>query len=376
MKAPKPKCLSAKSPRPITTLGRNQQPRPLLVWILSGLLAGTTCTSAIDSVAHPEEPFATNQTVIWAPLFQASWDRLHENHQLLRVEPPNALMDKLDQFKWEPETVLPKSGWKIWAGAATADFIALANKEAKAYTNQETTFRAAPSPTARIALGVLQRRVDFVTAFYRSNVRPLPFLANGMPVPVQFFGVRGKLSAHFRGSVSVLNYEGHSHALKLFGKEDDSVILYLPPQPVSFQQASETIRTWLQAPRNGAFGALNDPSLHELDDVRVPYLSFNSELDFGERLHGGRFLAGEAQPWRILQALQRVDFELIETGAKVRVITQVAAEPFGGSSKEPIIVPRNFIYDRPFFLFLWRHNADWPYLGLWLGDTQAMHPFK
>ena len=31
-------------------------------------------------------------------------------------------------------------------------------------------------------------------------------------------------------------------------------------------------------------------------------------------------------------------------------------------------------HDRPFFAFLWRDNADWPYLGVWVGDSSALLP--
>ena len=37
-------------------------------------------------------------------------------------------------------------------------------------------------------------------------------------------------------------------------------------------------------------------------------------------------------------------------------------------------LPASSIYDRPFFTFLWRDKADWPCLGLWVGDSSALLP--
>jgi hypothetical protein len=48
-------------------------------------------------------------------------------------------------------------------------------------------------------------------------------------------------------------------------------------------------------------------------------------------------------------------------------------EPFAGGP--PPNVPRRFVYDRPFFLFLWRDQAEWPYFGAWIGDDSAMQAF-
>jgi hypothetical protein len=53
------------------------------------------------------------------------------------------------------------------------------------------------------------------------------------------------------------------------------------------------------------------------------------------------------------------------------VETSSEADPFGAPPPKP--VPRRFIYDRPFFVFLWREHAEWPYLGVWIGDASALH---
>ena len=42
----------------------------------------------------------------------------------------------------------------------------------------------------------------------------------------------------------------------------------------------------------------------------------------------------------------------------------------------PPMVPRDFHYNRPFFVFLWREGAEWPYVGAWVGDDAGMESWQ
>ena len=68
---------------------------------------------------------------------------------------------------------------------------------------------------------------------------------------------------------------------------------------------------------------------------------------------------------------QKTEFTLHEKGARVRVETTIQLDPFSDHNSQSNH-PRKFIFDHPFFVFLWRDKADWPYLGLWVGDDSAL----
>jgi len=70
------------------------------------------------------------------------------------------------------------------------------------------------------------------------------------------------------------------------------------------------------------------------------------------------------------------EFELFEEGARVRVDTGIGLEPFGEPPKPPPVIPRNFVCDRPFFVFLWRAGADWPYLAAWIDGSNSLTAFS
>ena len=96
--------------------------------------------------------------------------------------------------------------------------------------------------------------------------------------------------------------------------------------------------------------------------------------DFPELKSSLRYHRDRPLPWKLYRVEQITRFDLHEEGARVRVETGFEAKPFSGLPPPPAI-PRNFIYDRPFFVFLWRDKAEWPYFGAWIGDTSALKPF-
>lgn len=335
----------------------------------------------VASVAHPEQPLPADRTVVWSPLFQAAWDQLNAKHggPAVKVDTPNPLIAKLDCFRWESVKVMPKGGWKAWAGPVTRDFTDKVNAEAaKLLGKPEGPFKLEnESPGALCFYGVLARSVEFHEAFHRSSKKALSFTTASGPKNVQFFGSSGETSASYGDSVRVLAWRpvDKSHALQIRGKlDDDTVILYLPPTSQDFATACRWIRTWRgqyrQEPERA--GAWDDVGLHERDVVQVPYLKLDAVANFTPELQGARTFKGEAVPWQITKAEMRTTFKLHEEGARVEVLAEGLDDPFGGPPAPPRRIPRRFIYDRPFFVFLWRDKAEWPYFGAWIGDASAM----
>jgi hypothetical protein len=151
-------------------------------------------------------------------------------------------------------------------------------------------------------------------------------------------------------------------------------VLYLPALPQTFATACRGLRTWRgrHQPDQGRWGAWNDRFLHDQDELQVPYLTMDSTADFAPQLASTRFIKDQAQSRRISKAEQKLRFVLHERGAKVDATVE-GNGPFGGA---PEITPRRFIHDRPFFVFLWRDKADWPYFGAWIGDTESMQAWE
>lgn len=337
----------------------------------------------VVTLAHPGQPFKSTDTVVWSPLFQATWAKLTDVAGGLPVvtTPPNKLMDELDSFRWEPAKVMPGGSWKVWGGPATNDFLNQVNKEATTITGEpEGPFRLQQeSPQNFAAFGLLDRAVEFQRAFSRSTKAAMNFRTSSGETPVSFFGVRGSLSDHFRASVKVLAWrpKDGSHAIEVRCKQgNEAVILYRPPVGQDFTTACLWIRTWRSQFKAEAssYGAWDDKHLHESDEIRIPYVSLESKADLAPLLQGSR-APKDRMPWIVTRAEQVTKFQLHEKGARVRVEVSMEAEPFGGPQPPPV-VPRQFLYDRPFFVFLWKDGAEWPYFGSWIGDVSVLEKFK
>ena len=104
----------------------------------------------------------------------------------------------------------------------------------------------------------------------------------------------------------------------------------------------------------------------------MPHLKLEAIADFTPELQGARTFKDIDVPWQITKAEQRTRFELHEKGARVEVRVEGGDDPFGGPPEPPRLVPRRFVYDRPFFVFLWRDQAEWPYFAAWIGDASTM----
>ena len=224
--------------------------------------------------------------------------------------------------------------------------------------------------------GLLDRDVEFLTPFFKSVKIPMEF--GQEKTAVRFFGTKGELSDGYGETVKVLAYRpvDGSHALEVSCKgTDDKVIFYRPPAGQDFATACRWLREWRRTFQwnKELPGTWNDRLLHETDEVRVPYVSLDLVEDFTGKLSGDRFYEQNGVPWRIHRAEQVTRFELHEKGAKVRVETSMEVGPFGSISES--FVPRKFHYDRPFFVFLWREEAEWPYFGAWIGDGSALRKF-
>ncbi|MES2438833.1 MAG: hypothetical protein V4584_07195 [Verrucomicrobiota bacterium] len=336
----------------------------------------------ITTVAHPGQSLESARTVVWSPLFQASWDKLNArlDGPPLRVEPPNKLMAALDSFRWEPGKVMPEGSWKAWCGPATRDFLKQVNAEASAITGEQAgPFTLMEESEASLAFfGILDRQVEFQRSFFRSVKAPMNFRTKDAEHPVRFFGVRDESSEDFSSAVRVLAWRplDGSHAIQIRCRQaDDSVILYLPPRDQDFATACRWIRTWRSQfkPDAASARAWNDKLIHRNDEIQIPYVSLESKADLAPLLGGSRYHRKSTVPWLVSRAEQLTRFQLHEKGARVRVEVSGMADPFG---EAPLVVPRRFLYNRPFFVFLWRDQAEWPYFGAWIGDESALEPFR
>lgn len=341
---------------------------------LSSWLALSTgrLVAEVGAVPHPSVPLDADQTIVWSPLFQATWDQIkQETGKFISVSPENPMISKLEAFQWDAAKTMPEGAWKTWSGPATEAFLARVNPEAATMTGDP----AGPFkldgilPQGVVAFGLLDHEVEFTRELSRAKSIPMKFKSGGRETEVCFFGTR-----HDSPAIRVLSWQPaeQSHAVQIRCKNaDDSVILFLPPTATDFETASVKVRTWLDRNYKDIPESEVVQYLYHGDQIRIPYLDLKSRAEFTDQL-GGLIDFERMKEMRVVQASQLTRFKLHEKGARVRVETTLGVEPFGEPPKPKPRPPRDFIYDRPFFVFLWKKGAAWPYFGAWVGDSTAM----
>ncbi|HVJ45549.1 MAG TPA: hypothetical protein VM511_04120 [Luteolibacter sp.] len=329
---------------------------------ISSLLFGIAVAEPV-AIPLPDSPLPDDRTVVWSPLFPATWDALKEQTgPLVSVDPPNPTITGLEAFRFDRKTVFPETSWKTWSGPSTQEFLATVNSEAAEMLGEpKGPFQLSIiDPANRVAFGLLNHRIEFRRPLHRSKKIPMKFKSGQAETDVAFFGTKGK---HPSVEVLAWNAAERFHALKLHDNHSDAgIILYLPPAPMDLRTAWTKVMEIQKKPE--MFIALGDK-----DEVRIPYLDLKSESDLTSYFTGTiRF--GKLEPTSQFQARQLTLFKLHEKGAEVRVET--AMDPFAGGPPEP----RHFIYDRPFFVFMAKKDAEWPYFGAWIATTDGMEPFS
>ena len=342
------------------------------------LIAPAMADTMVSAAAHPEDPIKPGGTAVWTPLFQSTWDGMNVRlgGTASKVEPPNALMTKLDSFQWDARSVMPRNGFKTWADIATRGFVDRVGKEARDMLPRIPAdwLEVEEDRQAVLAVSVLNRNLDFARPFPRYDRTPMGFDGSPPENGFLYFGVMKESCVNYIDSVEVLRWSRDSFTISISTKQPgEKVLLHLPRKPSSFHDACETLRNLRKLPEAGtdqSAGKTENNRLAEVDTLAVPFVTIESNQDFTSRLAGRRTHPGIDEPVEVRKAKQFVSFRMDQRGAKVEGAALLSS---GWGVDE--VTPRRFVFDRPFFIFLWRDKAEWPYFGAWIGDSSALVPF-
>jgi len=111
------------------------------------------------------------------------------------------------------------------------------------------------------------------------------------------------------------------------------------------------------------------------DEVRIPVVSFHLKSKIQELI--GNFFIAENIPHEILDVWQRNAFVLNENGAKAESEGEIteetaAAEEEEEEPEEEKPYPKYFHFNKPFYIFLKRRDADYPYFAVYITNTELL----
>lgn len=99
--------------------------------------------------------------------------------------------------------------------------------------------------------------------------------------------------------------------------------------------------------------------------LQVPKVDFDILRQYSE-IEGLSFVNQNFQDYSIAQALQATKFRLDETGARL------SSEGFMNLSFGVSEQVRRFVFDKPFLIYFRENRARYPYLALWIGNSELL----
>lgn len=166
-------------------------------------------------------------------------------------------------------------------------------------------------------------------------------------------------------------------------KNDENFIIKLQPKDIQHEillfKSENTYRTMIEMLSDmnkkieiGKRERLNANTswkyyLVDGDIVVIPKMNFNIETNF-ETLEGENITSG-TKTLQIETAYQRTAFILDEKGAEIasEVVLELAVEEEYDKPK-----PKKVRFDKPFFIMVKRKDSQYPYLGMWITNTELM----
>ena len=318
-----------------------------------------------------------NISLLWSPVFQATWDELNNflGGKPFKVEPPNQMIEKLNHFSWDQKAVIPSDSFAAFSGKNTASFRQELQKKFKEKLGLDWNIeQRGNDENSIIACAALSSELKFEPKFFRPQKKSLAFTdAKGSVSKVAFFGVAKEYVHNYKEQVRILHYDKTTSSFAveiLTNKEDQSVIIYQPDQTDSFSSTFSTIAKMRAAPLVVENYDERYHLLNSLDILKVPCIKLDNKTEFTEQLRGLLYIKQNKPLARITDARISYDFQLDEGGAKAITRSSIHAT-FGGPPPPPQ-PPRHFIFNKPFYVFMWKKNAQIPYFAMWVANADSL----
>ncbi len=312
--------------------------------------------------------------VLWCATFQLAWDGLCDGTVrgplLLGPPAPQPLVGALNRREF-PRSALDPASFVAGGGWLKEGVLDRLRKELREKFGAGAPDPGQPPlPPESTALGYayLLKRLPFETPF---EVLPEPLPFHGGTRRVSAFGVRAsqheEVHARMRSQVTVLASEDHEGERNDYPHEfvieirpkggRDRLLFACIPREATLEA------TWRDA--SGRVAAGKPRAFPGEGTLAVPRMAFDLGHAYGQFL-GAPTLNPEFKGQIILEARQRIRFELTEAGAILESEVRIALG--GGFSRERT----DFVLDRPFLLALIEKDAKEPYFFYWVGSDELL----
>lgn len=344
---------------------------PIISLLLVVCCTGVAGEPTVRQVLDPAEP-TRGDSLIWTGLMPKAWKELGNLVGVEKIDLKNQSDGKdnpaaiaLNDAAGHLENLLPADA-KVWAGTPDKRLIDQINADlTKLFpgANRTVSFGPSPYPGALAAVVALNHRVHFAKSFFSSNKQTMGFHpSKGAAIQVPYFGTRGATNNRFSTDEIKVHYYRPPNNFILELKttaNQESVWIVRSPDAPTLQSHMEAVRQIQSKPDDSVTTELTPE-----DTLMVPRIHLENTRDFGKDLKG-TFPDKNQTPYRIVDAQQWVDFQLDETGFRIKAKAELSADPLGGPPTPPKPKPRRLICDGPFSVLLWRTRSHLPYAAFY-----------
>jgi hypothetical protein len=328
----------------------------------SATLKKTVIVPALDT------PIPQGKSAIWCGSFQMAWSQFKQD----LTKGPILLAHSVATAKRlndAPQSAndLPADSWYAAAGTGADGIVERIQREmAVRFPNAPTPQFSLPKGAYAMAYAYLESAMKYGVPFLQ-NPDKLDFhTADGDTIPVESFGLPSKGGDPSRAMVDqvVLIYERAGEFAINLSKDSNPfhAVVASMPRPKTLAAAIEHVQAQAASVAPGPSQRLN----HE-DHLLVPEMCWRLNHHFAE-LENDSLLNEEFKGWSVSEASQMIDFRIDRYGVEIK-----SEAKFIARGRTPI--PRSFVFDGPYLLYLKKPDAKWPFFVMWVDNAELLRRF-
>jgi hypothetical protein len=314
---------------------------------------------------HMEMPIQSGQNLVYCSTFQIAWNKLKVDiiKGDIKVQKPVAIVPLLNK-SLSTESDLSEEDYLALAGFAGDNIVGRINASIERKFNDDTWLLDAAeySDSAIISYSYLKKELKFEHPFedFRG---PITFYSRDGREEVEAFGISkyGSKPEHqnLRNQVELLDYSGRNNfiiRLNALSSTDEIILAQIPPG-----------RTLLDTIKNveSRISSSKSTYLQKDDVLQIPKLDLSLTHSYSSLL--GVYLANKGfEDYFFDEATQRLDFRLDESGARVKSDAIIVLK------RGPVPEFKLLVFNRPFLLYIKKQNGEYPYLAMWIENTELL----
>jgi hypothetical protein len=319
-----------------------------------------------------DTPCPPNKNVVWCSSFQLAWNEIRDKVigaplEVVGAEEVAARLNlaKQSSFDLEPGSFYAAGG-RIKDGVINKIKKDMAAKFAS-HTLPDLT-RYAQERDGLLAYSYLTAKVPFGHPFQRVERGSVFRSSRGEGTEVSVFGVWGLLAKYnkIRKQVEILYCRLEKESDRRVGEcvvdlckdsKPCQVVAAMVEPKGSLAQTLEYVRVCVENSQKST-SYVQDSELHRVDDLKVPEMFWKIDHQFQELI--GRQVGNVGMP--ITEAMQTIEFRLDRSGAVLNTEAR-----FGVTA-----LPREFIFDRPFLIYMQKRGAEHPFFVMWVDNAELL----